>query len=659
MTRFLPLFALSFVASLSSLSAAPTQLTGDINTKVFKQLPFENSQDFEDATHHLIAPLSNKGVLTNQQGEIIWNGDAYNFLNAKNVPGAVNPSLWRQAQLMRVAGLFKVVEGLYQVRGADLSNLTIIEGKEGIILVDPLTREETAKAALDLYYEHRPNKPIKAVIYTHSHIDHFGGVKGVVSQSDVDSGKVKVFAPEGFVEAVLSDHLLAANAISRRVAYAYGTLLPAGPEGQVSAGIGLAMPLGSSSLILPTDFISKTGQQLTIDGVKFVFIKTPNSEASAEMLFYLPDFKALAAAEDATHTMHAFSILSGSKTADAKAWVRYLDQVIDQFGDKTEVVFAQHHWPIWGRSRAVDFLEKQRDLYQFLHDQTLRLANHGYTPEEIVEMIKLPDSLSNEWYNRGYFGSENSNAKSIYSFYLGWFDGNPASLDPLSFQEASKKYVEYMGGAAEILQRAKKDYEEGNYRWVAQVLNQLVYAEPTNKHAKELLSRSLEQLGYQAENAPSRNFYLTAAEELRHGIRSPSNLTSDESDLLAVMPTHLLFDYLAVRLDGAKASENPMTLNINLNDRKEKFLVQIKNGVLHAIKNRHSDNANVTISLNQPDFIEFMLGKMEFNATDPSIKIEGNLQAFKTFTSLFDPFNPVLPLVEPHTKPEEVSINKQ
>ncbi|MGL5626491.1 MAG: alkyl/aryl-sulfatase [Candidatus Rhabdochlamydia sp.] len=396
------------------LNASPTQLTIEENQKVLKELPFNDQEDFEEVNRGFIAPLPNNGVIENANGQIIWNLKTYDFLEGKAAPNSVNPSLWRQSQLLCKAGLFQVTDGIYQVRGIDISNMTIIEGKKGLIIIDPLISIETAKAALELYYQHRPKKPIKTVIYTHSHIDHFGGVRGIISQEEVEKGAVKIFAPQGFTQAALDESIMAGNAMARRASYMYGNLIKSGIDGQISSGLGLTTSTGQISLILPTDFISKTGEKKTIDGIRFVFIFAPNSEAPAEMLFYLPDFKALCAAEDATHTMHNLYTLRGAKIRDAKAWAHYLNQTIEMFGEKAEVVFAQHHWPTWGKDRVVDFLEKQRDLYKYIHDQSLHLANQGYTMVEIGEMIKLPKTLSQEWYNRGYYGSLNHNAKSVY-----------------------------------------------------------------------------------------------------------------------------------------------------------------------------------------------------------------------------------------------------
>lgn len=632
------------------LFAEVTEHTAKINNRALQLLPFDNKEDFEEASKGLVAPLPEDGVIKNANGEIVWNLKAYDFLGKEGEasPPSVHPSLWRQAYLMKQAGLFKVTDRVYQVRGADLSNMTIIEGETGIIIVDPLLSKETAKAAMDLYYTNRPKKEVRAVLYTHSHGDHFGGVKGVISQEDVDAGKVKVIAPYGFVSAALDENVMAGNAMTRRSTYMYGTLIPPGINGQVSAGLGLTTSRGEMTLILPTDFVDKTGQEMTIDGVKFVFLMAPGSEAPAEMLFFLPQFKALGVAEDATHTMHNLYTLRGAKIRDAKAWASYLNQAIDLFGNQTDVVFAQHHWPKWGQKRIVDYLEKQRDMFKYIHDQSLRLANQGFTQTEVGEMLRMPDSLAKEWYNRGYYGSLNHNAKSVYAFYLGWFNGNPATLHELPETEKAKKYVEYMGGAEAILAKAKQDFKEGHYRWTAEVLNHLVYAQPSNQEVKNFLADTLEQLGFQSENGTWRNFYLTGAQELRKGVVRRSVVSSANPDMVAAMPIEDFFDYLSIRLDGLKAAASPMIANFYFTDTNQRYLLEIKNGVLHYSAKKMSPEADFTLSLTRKEFDAFVTGQKKVEELGKDLT--GNPEKFKLFLSLFDHFNRWFNIVEPQTK---------
>ena len=645
-----------FFLSIQILNALPTSLTIEENQKVLKELPFDNQQDFEDAHRGFIAPLPNNGIIENANGQIIWNLKTYDFLENSSIPDSVNPSLWRQGRLLSKAGLFQVADRIYQVRGIDLSNMTIIEGKKGLIIIDPLVSIETARAALELYYQHRPKRLVKAVIYTHSHIDHFGGVRGVITQEEVQKGAVKIFAPQGFTQAALDESIMTGNAMARRASYMYGNLLKPGIDGQVTSGLGLTTSVGEISLILPTDFIVKTGEKKTIDGIRFVFISAPNSVAPAEILFYLPDLKALCAAEVAPHTMHNLYTLRGAKMRDAKAWAHYLNQTMEMFGEKAEVVFAQHHWPIWGKDRVVDFLEKQRDLYKYMHDQSLYLANQGYTMLEIGEMIKLPKELSQEWYNRGYYGTLNHNAKSVYCFYLGWFDGNPSTLHQLPPLETGQKMVEYMGGAEAILEKAQRDYDQGNYRWAAQVLNHLVFAEPSNQKAKDFLANILEQLGYQSENGPWRNFYLTGAQELRNGMQKNTLVPGVSPDIIKAMPTESLFDYLSIQLNGPRAADKQIAIYFELPDLKEKYLLQVKNGVLNYFTNR-TIKADASIRMRRSDFDQIILGTLKVKEAEKTKKItvKGDRQILETFLSLFDTFDFWFKIVEPQ---EENSLHK-
>ncbi len=639
------------------LADTASDVTQASNNKVLQELNFGNRQDFEDANRGLIAPLPNGGIIRNDKGEIVWDLSRWDFLGTNQPsPPTVNPSLWRQGQLLHAAGLYKVTDRIYQVRGADLSNMTIIEGDTGIIVIDPLISMETAKAALALYFQNRPHKAIKAVIYSHSHVDHFGGVKGIISQQDVDSGKIEVIAPAGFLDAALDENVMAGTAMGRRAGYMYGNLLKPGPTGQVTSGLGLTTSTGEVSLIAPTKLITETGEKLTVDGVDFVFIMAPDSEAPAEMLFYLPQFKALDIAEDASHTMHNLYSLRGAKIRDARAWARYLNQAIAMFGPQMEIVFGQHHWPVWGNARANDYIEKQRDMYKYLHDQSLRLANQGYTMLEVGEMVKLPKSLDQEWYNRGYYGSTNHNAKAVYNLYLGWFDGNPSTLHQLPPVEASKQYVKYMGGASAVLDKARDDYKNGNYRWVAQVVNHVVYADPSNKAAKDFLADTLEQLGYQAENGTWRNFYLSGAQELRQGVKPTQTPNPASPDMVAAMPTELLLDYLAVRLDGPRASENPVSFNLVFPDKKESFFVQVKNGVLNYFKDK-TGKADATITVKRSDLNAIITGQQTIKGLTDSKKLvmEGNQKTLTNFLGLLDAFPFWFNIVEPRPAQQDNS----
>lgn len=619
-------------------SGDATDATKAANEAVLKELPFEDTQSFKDARRGFIAktdPLEIKDA----NGNTVWSLTPYGFLEG-DAPATVNPSLWRQAQLNMNNGLFKVRERIYQLRGFDLSNMTIIEGNSGIIVIDPLMAAETAKAALALYFQHRPQKPVVAVIYTHSHMDHFAGVKGVISEEDVKSGKVKVIAPRGFLEAAIAENVYAGTAMGRRSTYMYAPFLPRGAEGQVDAGLGKTASSGEFTLAVPTDIIEETGQKMTVDGVEMEFLYAPNTEAPAEMHFYFPQFKALCMAENATHTLHNLYTLRGAKVRDAKAWAEYLNQSIEMFAGKTKVMFVSHHWPVWGQDSIRTHLEMQRDLYKYIHDQTLNLANKGYTMNEIAEMVKLPESLASYWSNRGYYGTVSHDVKAVYQRYLGWFDGNPANLNPLPPVEASKRYVEFMGGAEALLQKAQQYYYRGEYRWVAEVVNHLVFADPNNQAAKNLQADALEQLGFQAESGPWRNFYLTGALELRKGIRKPDSGALISADMIAAMTTDMFLDYMGIRLNGPKAAGKRATFNYIFTDTNEKYALYLQNGVLVYTKNKQLPNPDATLTTTRATLNEMATGKISALKAIASgkMKIGGKKAKFLELMALQDKF---------------------
>ena len=456
------------------------------NEALLTELPFDNREDFEDARRGLIGTLS-PAIVEGTGGRIAWDMEAYSFLD-EDCPATANPSAWRQAQLNSIHGLFEVTEGIYQVRGLDLSNMTIVEGDEGVLVIDPLISSETAAAALALYREHRGERPVTGLLYTHSHIDHFGGARGVVEEADVASGKVPVLAPEHFLEHAISENVFAGTAMARRATYMYGALLEKGPAGQIGAGLGMTTSAGTVTLIPPTRDITHTGQEEVVDGIRMQFQMTPGTEAPAEMNFLLPDHGALCIAENATHNLHNLLTLRGAPVRDPHAWAHYLNETIELFGDSIDVMFAQHHWPRWGRERAIDMLAKQRDLYGYLHDQTLRLMNQGHTGPEIAEILELPPSLAQEWHCRGYYGSVNHNVKAVYQRYMGWYDGNPAKLWRHPPEPAAERYVDFMGGADAVLEKAGQAFENGDFRWVAEVVSHVVFADPSNAGARAFSS---------------------------------------------------------------------------------------------------------------------------------------------------------------------------
>lgn len=560
-------------------------------------------------------------------------------------PLSVNPSLWQQAKLNNINGLFKVTDSIYQVRGFGLANMTIIEGRSGIIIIDTLTSASAAKAALALYYEYLPKKPVVAVIYTHSHVDHFGGVKGIISAADVAAGKVQIIAPAGFMEHSVSENIYAGNAMQRRAAYMYGLNLKVGADGFVDDGLGKAMePNPEVTIIPPTLTVSEDNSKLEIDGVEFIFQLTPNSEAPSEMNIYLPQFKALNMAENSTKTLHNFYTLRGAEVRDSKAWAEYLNQSIERFGNDVQVMFAQHHWPTWGNQEIVSQLANQRDETLYIHDQTLRLANMGYTPNEIAESITLPKELYQHSYERGYYGTVRHNAKAVYQKYLGFYDGNLANLNPLPEEQAAKKYVAYMGGSKAILKKAQEDYDKGNYRWVVTVLNYVVFAEPNNQAAKNLEANALEQLGYQSEAGTWRNEYLTAADELRHGVIPSKNKVS--SDMVAEMTLPQFFDNMAIHLNPERAAGVTITANWLFPDVKQEYTTVLHNSVFR-YQTSLANNPDVVIRVNKSTLADILAGKLSRSEMVAKVNISGDKTQFNNLLAKFDKFDTSFNIVTP------------
>ncbi len=557
----------------------PEPATLKANAELAKTLPFANRQDFDDAMRGFVGTIPD-ALVPGTGPRPAWTMKPYDFLKQSEPADSVNPSLWRQAQLNAIHGLFKVTERVYQVRGFDISNMTIIEGDTSLIIIDVLLTTETARAALELYYQHRPKKPVGTVIYSHSHGDHFGGVKGVISEADVAAGKVQVLAPAGFLEAVAGESVMAGTAMSRRAQYQFGPLLPPGPRGHVDTGLGKKVAGGTITLIAPTGTIDKTMEKRVIDGVEIVFQLAPGSEAPSEMLMYFPQFRVLDMAEDVTHNMHNLYTIRGSEVRDGNLWSRYISEAVETFGDKSDVIIAQHHWPVAGQARVVALMKKQRDMYKFINDQSLRLLNLGYTPGEIAETLHMPASLEQEWSARGYYGTLRHNAKAVYQKYLGWYDANPADLDPLPPAENARKTVEYMGGADAVIARARGDFAKGEYRWVASAMNQVVFADPANRAARELGADALEQLGFQAEAATWRNAYLVGAMELRNGVPKILGNNTANADTLKALNNEMFFDFLGVRLNAAKAEGKTMVINWSFTDSNQRIALNLDNSAL-------------------------------------------------------------------------------
>jgi alkyl sulfatase BDS1-like metallo-beta-lactamase superfamily hydrolase len=630
------------------LSKEATEYTRKANAAVLGQLPFEDRESFENARRGFIGSLEKVLITRPDDGKTVFNLADLGFLKAEP-PDTVNPSLWRQAGLNALNhGLFEVVEGLYQVRSFDLANMTLIRGNTGWIIVDPLTSAESSRAALALAEKHLGKRPVTGVLYTHSHADHFAGVLGVLDPSDAATGKVPVVAPEHFVKEALSENVMAGNVMNRRATYMYGNLLPHSPRGFVSDGLGPDLSMGTTGFVAPNDTVFENSETRRIDGVEFVFQMAPDTEAVSEFVFFLPQFKALCTAELTSHQLHNIYTPRGAQVRDALAWAEAINHAMEQFGNQLDVQFATHHWPTWGRHAALDYLEKQRDLYKYIHDQTLRLANHGFTQEEIAEQLTLPEALARDFSCRDYYGTLRHNAKAVYVKYLGNFDGNPANLNPLPPVEAARQYLDYMGGSKAVLEKAGKSFERGEYRWVAQVLNHAVMAEPENRDARNLLADAFEQLGYQAESGPWRNFYLTGAMELRQGVPqgSPSRISAGMS---AGMPLENLFQALAVRLNGPRAEGKNLAFNLLFTDTKAPYLMTVKHSVLNVFPERQASGAHATLRLSSQDFKQMMTGTTSAGDLMASGKLilEGDVSALMDFAGLFDPFNRRFPIVTP------------
>ncbi|WP_405801887.1 alkyl/aryl-sulfatase [Streptomyces sp. NBC_01506] len=577
----------------------------------------------EDARRGFMGTASDN-LITDSGGRAVWDLNAYGFLD-RDCPDTANPSLWRQSRLCADHGLFEVTDGIYQIRGFDLSNMTLVEGERGILVIDPLLTAETATAGLALYRAHRGDRPVTGVLYTHSHVDHFGGVRGVVTDQDIADG-VPVLAPQGFLDHAVSENVYAGTAMSRRSAYMYGAALPKGERGQIGAGLGLTVSTGAVGLIPPTLDITHTGQSESVDGIRMVFQLTPGTEAPAELNIHFPDRSALCMAENATHNQHNLLTLRGAEVRDPRIWAQYLTEAINLFAGASDVAFASHHWPTWGRERLTRFLSEQRDLYAYLHDQTLRMLNQGLTGPEIAEAMRMPPALERAWHTHGYYGSVSHNTKAIYQRYLGWFDGNPAHLWEHPPTEAARRYVEFMGGADDVVRRARQSFADGDFRWVVQVVNHVLFADPKHADARTLQADALEQLGYGSENGTWRNFYLTGTHELRHGsVGTPTDTTPP--DLLAALTLDQLFDAAAIRVDGPHAWDADIAVKWNLKGQ-DPITLRLHNGVLTHTTGSGPAVADpqVEIALAESDLRALLLGTVSPAdlARRPGVKITGD-----------------------------------
>jgi alkyl sulfatase BDS1-like metallo-beta-lactamase superfamily hydrolase len=617
------------------------------NAAILEALPFADTADFDDAARGFLGTVD-KARITSAQGRVVWSLEPYGFLSENEAPATVNPSLWRQSRLNMRHGLFEVVPGVYQVRGLDIANMTLIEGDSGVIVVDTLTSIEAARAALELYFKHRGQKPVAAIIFTHTHTDHWGGARGVLDET-VASDSIPIIAPNLFMEHAVSENIIAGPAMLRRAQYQFGAFLAKGPRGQVDCGLGKSMAAGSVALLRPTDLIMATGDKRTIDGVAFEFQMAPNSEAPAEMHFYIPRYRLLNLAENCTHNFHNLLPFRGADVRDALAWSKYLNEALTMWGGEADAMCGQHHWPVWGRERINAMIRQQRDLYKFAHDQTIRLMNHGLTASEIAETIRLPKSLENAWHARGYYGHIRHNVKAIYQKYLGWYDANPVHLDPLPPVAAGKKYVDYMGGADALLARARKDFESGEFRFVAEAVAHLVFADPENHAARALLADTLEQMGYAAESATWRNSYLFGAQELRQGMPKAPPRSPVPRETLAALRTEQLWDVLSVRLNGPKAEGKHIVLNWTFTDTGERFVLTLENCVLTYAEGVRVDNADASFTLARGTLDEVITKQTNFPDAVVAGKIEatGNPMRLAELIGLMDEFPRMFEIVEP------------
>ena len=606
----------------------------------------ENHQDFQDAKRGLVAAAP-VDIITNSHGKRVWDASAYDFIQGQ-APDTVNPSLWRQAKLNNIRGLFQVDKNIYQLRGFDLANTTLIKGQSGWIVVDPLTTLETTKSAMAFAEQHLGEINLSAVIFTHSHIDHFGGVLSLINgQQAVDNG-IPIIAPSGFMHEAVSENIVAGPAMLRRGAYMMGNALDRSATGHVDTGLGKQVIFGSTSILKPTLVIDQPQVNMTIDGVDIEFFNMPNSEAPAELTFYLPQWKAFCGAEILSHVMHNILTLRGAKVRDALLWSDYIGQSIDRLDD-VEIFFNSHHWPTWGHDRIITQMQQQQDMYKFIHDQTVRLANIGYTPREIAERLKLPESLAGNFHIRGYYGTLSHNSKAVYQHYFGWYDGNPAHLNPLPPEQSAIRYVEFMGGAEALLEKAAVYQAEGEYRWVGEVLNPLVFAEPDNITAREMLAEAYRQMAYQAESGPWRDIYLSAADELIRGAVVPNNVAMSSKAFLQQVPLSEFMKALSVKLDAEKAEGERLKINVRFTDSDTNFVLWVRNSVLYYQQLPVDTSADVTLNLTQALFVDILLGEAGIRSLIGSdeLSVEGSLLKLFTFFSLLgasnDDFKIVLP----------------
>ncbi len=623
-------------------STDATASTVAANALAIKGLDMGQRQDFEDAQRGLIAKASGKIVAAD--GTVLNDLDAYGFLGAA-APDTVNPSLWRHAQLNATAGLYKVVDGVYQLRGFDIANITLIEGKTGWIVVDALTSRESAAAAMAFAAQHLGKKPVSALVLTHAHADHFGGALGVISQQEAAQRKIPIVAPAGFMEEATSENVLVGTGMGRRSVYQFGRDLPRSARGNVDTGLGKDVVYGAVGILTPTWLIYQPNQAMQLDGVDFVFHNVPNAECPAELTFSVPEKKLYDGAENLSHTMHNLLPIRGAKVRDALRWANYMEQALEQTR-QAEVLIGSHHWPIWGNARIQEFITKHRDVYKYTHDQTVRLINAGYTPNEIADKVQLPAALTDYFSARGYYGDVRHNVKAVYQFYMGFYDGNPAHLNPLPPTEAGQHYLQLLGGADKAVAAAQVAYDKGDYRWAAELLNHVVMGDPSSKSAKALLAQTYEQMGYAAEASTWRNAYLTGAQELRNGPPAKGVSKALVIDLLLQTPTERFLEAMAASLDGPAAAGKNLKINLVLTDQKESFQLWLENAVLH-FKPGQAQDANATLVLTKPIFVKMIAGTAGVKDTllSDDLQVKGSKVDLVRFFGLLDKASGAFPIV--------------
>ena len=620
----------------------PSRFTLELLKKAKGTLPFSDTRDIEEQKKGFIAPMKELKIRADA-GHVAWDMERFQFLDAEEEFDSIHPSLHRQSKLNNNYGLYEVIPGIYQVRGFDLSDISFVRGKTGWIVFDPLVSGEVVRAAWELFREHvGEGLPVSAIIYSHTHGDHWGGVRGIVDEQDVRSGKIPVIAPIDFMEFTISENVYAGNAMNRRLFYQYGLLLPASPYGYVGQGLGQAVSAGASGLIAPNRYVEKPIEEFEVDGIRMVFQNTPNTEAPREMNTYIPDMKALWMAENVTSTLHNIYTLRGAPVRDPLRWSKYIDEALHRFGFEAEVMFASHHWPRWGKDRIQEVLRGQRDLYAHMNNQVLHLANQGVTINEIHNVYEVPKGLQEKWFCRGYHGSPEHNSRGVIQRYLGFWDCNPTTLIPHSPSDSAPLYVEMMGGSEKILARGRELHDEGQYLLASEIVNQLVQAEPDNEAAKDLLADIFEQVGYQEENPGLRNSFLAAAYELRSGIPQGETVDSSSPDVIRAMSTELFLNFLGIRMDSRKAEDLSFIMNLITPDNGEKFSIELSNATLTNIQGFLADDPDLTLTINRSDLEQTMMGAktLEAQIADGTAKVDGDVEVLKQLAATMVDFDP-------------------